>query len=797
MFPVRVLVSYCCNAPLSFQHGVAVTRCFIPPTVPGMVSLCPPSLLLSLEIASLPAKPALIGVGPPATAALNGKRSRDEAALDASAAPVLSAGLAAGKGGAENPVYPSPTSVGSGKRNKIADCVSPPSGVVESASGVDKGVSQADSDVASLRHPAPEAVAATQEVVQRQEDKVVEAAAVAPAEAERPPPAASAATAAAATTAAVATAAVPITAVAGKQAAAAPAAVAATAVGSDSQDTTPAGPSVCTGEHSAASMAASDVTHAVATVSSAMPSHADPPGHVAVTSTQAMSQLGHSRGIQNIWTHLPVSPATHHLLRPTVVGAVAEATAAAHAYARAQVASFGLWASTNGAGQLACSSAGATASSTSASFTGIPPRAPPACNMSATVLAFPLAPIHHPGQDPAVPGTCTEATSYEAQIRAVLTPSMWRGSWGGAMSSGSTFQAAQRPPVASGNDGRCNPMLPQQQHMDGAAALRGDAAPSTSANGERLEPSLSSSSENTPPPPAMAGTGPLPQPVSAVVSRSTSAALPSATATDPATMVPALQTTQPTQPPGRVLSGGKITPTPPGAHESSSLPGVVAGGPRAPGGQSARVSTSSPLLPPRGTSGSAVNTCPSSGKGAGAGGAALGTLVGGVLEKTGRESCVGGAGGGGAPAKGQPAVGREAVEGEEQKLERAKGAKRLRREALLRRCITSAENLHLEFRSVEAADAMDRGDDELSRLYLTGEQWGSIFTFLVIRGYFAFLWPDTQRCSLWSCLCCGEPLFKSSPQAELFSEACFLFQSTNLFHQPWIYQWRHRWWAGY
>ncbi|CAM9821616.1 unnamed protein product, partial [Ectocarpus sp. 12 AP-2014] len=58
-------------------------------------------------------------------------------------------------------------------------------------------------------------------------------------------------------------------------------------------------------------------------------------------------------------------------------------------------------------------------------------------------------------------------------------------------------------------------------------------------------------------------------------------------------------------------------------------------------------------------------------------------------------------------------------EGEAQKLERAKVAKKLRREALLRRCITSAENLHLEFRSVEAADAMDRGDDELSRLYLT------------------------------------------------------------------------------
>ncbi|CAM9424802.1 unnamed protein product [Ectocarpus sp. 6 AP-2014] len=660
--------------------------------------------------ASLPAKPALTGVGPPATAALNRKRSRDEAALDASAPPVLSsAGLAAGKGGAENPVPPSPTSNGSGKRNKIADCVSPPNGVVESASGV----SQADSDVASLRHPGPEAVAATQEMVQRQEEKVVEAAAVAPAEAERPPPAASAATAA------VATAVAPITAVAEKQAAAAPAAAAATAVGSDSQDTTPAGPSVCTGEHSAASMAASDVTHAVATASSAMPSHADPPGHVAVTSTQAMSQLGHSHGIQNMWAHLPVSAATHHLRRPTVVGAVAEATAAAHAYARAQVASFGGWASTHGAGQLACSSAGATASSTSASFTGIPTRAPPACDMSAAVLAFPLAPFHHPGQEPAVPGTCTDATSYEAQIRAVLTPSMWRGSWGGAMSSGSTFQAAQRPAVASGNDGGCNAMLPQQQHVDGAAASRGDAAPSTSANGERLEPSLSSSSENTPSPLAMAGTGPLPQPVSAVVSRNTSAALPSATATAPSTMVPALQSTQPTQHPGRVLSGEKRTPTPPGAHESSSLPGVVAGGPPAPGEQSAQVSTSSPLLPPRGTSGSAVNTCPSSETGAGAGGAALGTLVGGVPEKTGRESCVGGAGGGGAPAKGQPAVGREAVEGEEQKLERAKVAKKLRREALLRRCITSAENLHLEFRSVEAADAMDRGDDELSRLYLT------------------------------------------------------------------------------
>ncbi|CAN0517064.1 unnamed protein product, partial [Ectocarpus sp. 12 AP-2014] len=322
-----------------------------------------------------------------------------------------------------------------------------------------------------------------------------------------------------------------------------------------------------------------------------------------------------------------------------------------HAYARAQVASFGGWASTHRAGQLACSSAGATASSASGSFTGIPPRPPPACDMSAAVLAFPLAPFHHPGQEPAVPGTCTEATSYEAQIRAVLTPSMWRGSWGGAMSSGSTFQAAQRPPVASGNDGRCNPMLPQQQHVDGAAASRGDAAPSMSTNGERLEPSLGSSSEKTPPPLVMAGTGPLPQPVSAVVSRSTASALPSATATALATMVPALQSTQPTQPPGRVLGGGKRTPTPPGAHESSSLPGVVAGGPPAAGGQSARVSTSSPLLPPRGTSGSAVNACLSSGKGAGAGGAALGTLVGGELEKTGRESCVGGAGGGGAPAK--------------------------------------------------------------------------------------------------------------------------------------------------
>ncbi|CAM9212735.1 unnamed protein product [Ectocarpus fasciculatus] len=479
-----------------------------------------------------------------------------------------------------------------------------------------------------------------------------------------------------------------------------------------------ADPSVCTGvQQSAASMAASDVTHAVATASSAMPSHADPRGHVAVTSTQA-SQLGHGRGMQNMWAHLPVSAATQHLARPTVVGAVAEATAAAHAYARAQGAPFGGWASTHGAGQLACSSAGTSASPTSASFTGIPPRAPPACNMSAAVMAYPLAPFHHPGQEPAVPGTCIEPTSYEAQIRADLTPSMW-GSGGGGMSSGSTFQAAQRPLVASGNDGRCSPTLPQQQHVDGAAAMRGDAASSTSANGERLEPSLTSSSEKTPPPPAVAATEPLPEPVSAVVSQSTSAGLPSATATAPAKMVPALPSVQPTRPPGRVLRGGERTPTPPGAHGSSALSGAVIGGPAAAGGQSARVGTPSPIPPPRSAPESAVDTWPSSGKGAGAGGAALGTLVEGVLEETGRESCVGGAGGGGAPAKGQPAVGREAVEGEEQKLERARVAKRLRREALLRRCITSAEHLHLEFRSVEAADAMDRGDDELSRLYLT------------------------------------------------------------------------------
>lgn len=801
------------NAAFSSQHGVAVTRCFNPPTVPVIASLCPPSLLLSLslEVACLPTKPTVVGVAPApvvvaGTAALSGKRSRDEAALDASASPVSSsAGLAAGTGGAEKPVSPSPTSVGSEKRSKIADCVSPPNGVVESALGVDptadmdKRVSQADSKVTSLRDPAPEVVAATQAVVQRQ-DKVVKAAAVAPAEAERPPAPTSTATAAAATTAAVATAAVPKTAVVGKQPAAAPAAVAATAVGSDSQDTSPAGPSVFAGlQQSAASMAASDVTHAVATASSAMPSHTDPPGHVTVTSTQAVSQLGHCRGIQNMWAHLPVSAATQHLHRPTVVGAVAEATAAAHAYAHAQLASFGGWASMHGAGQLPCTSAGATTSPTSASFTGIPPRAPPACDMSAAVLAYPLAPFQYPGQEPPVPGTCTEATSYEAQIRGVLSPSMWRGSWRGGISSGSAFQAAQQPAVASGNDGRCNPMAPQQQHVSVAAAALGDAAPSTSANDERLKPSLSSSREITPPSPAVPASGPLPEPVSAVASQSTSAALPSAAATNPATMVPALPSAQPTQPPGRVLREGKRTPTPPGAHESSSLPGVVEGGPPAHGEQSAGVSTSSPFLPP----GSAVDTLPSSGKGAGAGGAAWGTLVGGVPEKIGSESCNGGAGGGGAPARGQPAVGREAVDEEEQRLERARVAKRLRREALLRRCITSAENLHVEFRSVEAADAMNRGDDELSRLYLTGKQWGSVFTLLFMFGcllevasLFCSRTHKVVHCGVVDvahniavCVTLGS---KAHHGLNCFRKSDFCVLSTNRVPPTRICQWRHR-----
>ncbi|CAM9212809.1 unnamed protein product, partial [Ectocarpus fasciculatus] len=158
--------------------------------------------------ACFPAKPTVVGVGSvqivlPATAALSGKRSRDEAALDVSAAPLSSsAGLAAGTSGAEKPVSPSPTSVGSGKRSKIADCVSPSNGGVESASSVDttaddKRVARADSEVASLRHPASEAVAVTQAVLHRKEDKVVEAASVAPAEAE-PPAAAPVSTAAAA-----------------------------------------------------------------------------------------------------------------------------------------------------------------------------------------------------------------------------------------------------------------------------------------------------------------------------------------------------------------------------------------------------------------------------------------------------------------------------------------------------------------------------------------------------------------------------------------------------------------------
>ncbi|CAM9740707.1 unnamed protein product, partial [Ectocarpus fasciculatus] len=86
--------------------------------------------------------------------------------------------------------------------------------------------------------------------------------------------------------------------------------------------------------------------------------------------------------------------------------------------------------------------------------------------------------------------------------------------------------AAQRPPVAPSNDGRCNQMLPRQQQADGAAAVRGDAAPSTSTRGERLEASLTSSSEKTPPPPGVAATKQLPEPVSPVVSESDSAALP-------------------------------------------------------------------------------------------------------------------------------------------------------------------------------------------------------------------------------------------------------------------------------
>lgn len=76
----------------------------------------------------------------------------------------------------------------------------------------------------------------------------------------------------------------------------------------------------------------------------------------------------------------------------------------------------------------------------------------------------------------------------------------------------------------------------------------------------------------------------------------------------------------------------------------------------------------------------------------------------------------------GAAEKRQKAEERKREDGARRREEmKVAAARRRRREALLRRSIDSLKLLHVQFRSLDGPEALNRRDDEPSRLYLAGE----------------------------------------------------------------------------
>jgi len=420
------------------------------------------------------------------------------------------------------------------------------------------------------------------------------------------------------------------------------------------------------------------------------------------------------------------------VIYPPVLGGLAHAAAMAYARSRAREAANGEMppGSQAGTGGVAGIAAG---------FPQAPQGSWAAPSSPDQAMAVPVATTAGPGAD-----------VYQKQMRAVLAPSIWRD-WGPLGGAFPISQAAGA--FAQAHSGHAAAVAHTAEQWQQAAAPGADLSataaaamqypyscrggvPSPAAVGSQFRPGQAAAAAT----PAAAATS-----AAATAAAKVAATAAQAPAT-PALAVPALSSPQPTHPllgkrktpcPSTVSArsspvapvsprGERPAPAAPAADGSAALPGGAAGGPPALGSLSDLFVSSSPCsVRPSPTPNPRPSS--SSGNGGGDGSTAVGARGGGEV---GCDLSKGVAGGGGARAKGAGATavasaarGEPSEEQPEQERARVATKKREERAALLQRSVASLTLLHLQFRSLEGPDAMKRGDDELSRLYLAGEFW--------------------------------------------------------------------------
>ena len=474
----------------------------------------------------------------------------------------------------------------------------------------------------------------------------------------------------------------------------------------------------------AASVAAVNAfAHAPAQPFSTMtPSHAVPPrSNVAVPMTRDTSRLGEQgRGV----VHQPWA-------RPSISNAVVTAAAAhANPHAHAGPMTYGhtqARAPVTGGLAFPPGSTGAVGSAGMVvGFQRVPQSVWTSSNVPGVNTAHFQALAPTPQQAVAAPGTpfVPVTDSYQAQMRATLGQSMWRGYGPNGVGSLSASQTAGRVDGGGGDAGRLGSMgAPSHRGVPSAGAVPAMVSPLAPA--AALQHYSSSRNAGATHPGGVCR-WPSPEQGDAAGASAPSAAV-ATTATGPST--------QTATSPRPCLLGKRKTPSPdaavltraqapaavspwsdrplPAADASAAQPEDGSGGPPLEGGPTPFGPTAPPPPPPSSQSGSVASAAAP------------------AMQQNQPSNA--------SPSQGA-AAGGPARETEEKRREQDRAV--ATREDL-RRAILSVEHLHIQFRSFEGPDAGSRGDDERSRLYLLGE-WRHMFCFRV-DNFFPALTHDLRH----------------------------------------------------
>lgn len=365
------------------------------------------------------------------------------------------------------------------------------------------------------------------------------------------------------------------------------------------------------------------------------------------------------------------------------------------------------------------------------------------CSVPATSTAQFQTPAPTPQQVAGAPGTpfVPVTDSYQAQMRAALAESMWRGYWADGASSQPASQTAGRVADAAGDARGFGGIETQRQQGPNAGrAVPGMVSPRASAAFWRYP----SSRNAVPPHPGVVGRWPPPE-------RSVAAAAPapSAAIASTATM---LSSPRPATSPRPMLLGKRKTPSP----DAAALT-------RAPSPATVSPPWSDRPIPAGDAAAAAQPEGVSDGPSLEGRWAQLGRAAPPAQQ-------LGNAASPAAPAPLQshlanagPAQGAAGVpQTRERELEKQREQERARvaRREELRRSVMSAEHLHIQFRSLGGPDAGNRGNDEWSSLFLLGECFSDAYftwhIFCIQMNLFSALalksvhgWPEKTRVLYW------------------------------------------------